>query len=537
MFAQTSKQRLLVVLAGISLLTSISLLYSQVGIYAPIYHYDEGIIAYGAVRVMQGELPYRDFWTQYSPGQFYLVAGFFKFFGANIMVERWGDSIIRALLALMLMALSAQLTHWKFALPTWVFAVLWLNSYTYFGYPIFPALLFAVASICTLLRGFTSRRFLCASGILMGLCFLFRHDMAVYLCIAQMFGALLIMVHKRVEPNAFGKHTISIIKGVLPYICGATLVILPISAYFMLHVPLGELANQLLIFPLIEFPKVRGLPYPRLACSLDMLPFYAPWLIYAAALSVAILIMIRQQKNDADVLRASGIVMVAAFGLCGFNQMRVRSDLIHTVQFFLMSLILLPVLFREWRCKSTASARGIVVAAIIIGIIVISNPMKEFLHSLRAPGNVRLTSLHEAQTTTLPRSHDLLALPEESSVALEIRSLTAPDEYVYIGLNQHDKIFINDVMLYFLMDRKCPTRYQELHPGLANTEPVQREMIADLEKHKPRYMVTTDKFDGVVEANDSAKSTHVKLLDTYLSKQYYYIKTIGAYMIYKRNGS
>lgn len=534
---QTIKQRLLLVLAGISLLTVIALLFLQIGIYEPIYHYDEGIIAYGAVRVLQGELPYRDFWTQYSPGQFYLVAGFFKFFGANIMVERWCDIIIRVLLALMFMAMSARLTNWKLALPTWVFAVLWLNFYVFFGYPIFPALTFALASIYTLLRGLTCRRFLCAAGILMGLCFIFRHDMAVYLCLSQMCGALIVILHKRGAPNSFIKHIISISKGMLPYFTGAALIILPVSIYFLVNVPLGELANQLLIFPLVEFPKVRGLPYPHLKCSLDMIPFYAPWLIYAAALSIAIMIMIRKQKDDDDLLRASGIVMVAIFGLCGFNQIRIRADIIHTVQFFLVSLILLPVLFQEWRWKRTASARGIAVAAIIIGIIISYNPMKKFRKSMRLNDTARLTLMNEGPTTTLSRSHALLLHPEESRVALEMQRLTRPDEYIYIGLDQHDKIFINDVLLYFLMVRNCPTRYHELHPGLVNTLPVQREMISDLEKHKPPYVVTTKKFSGIIEPNDSAKSTNVKLLDNYLSQKYYYINTIGEYKIYKRSGS
>jgi hypothetical protein len=45
--------------------------------------YDEGLVVYGAARVMRGEVPYRDFWSMYGPGQFYLIAGLFKIFGTQ----------------------------------------------------------------------------------------------------------------------------------------------------------------------------------------------------------------------------------------------------------------------------------------------------------------------------------------------------------------------------------------------------------------------------------------------------------------------
>ena len=42
--------------------------------------YDEAASLYGAVRVMDGELPYRDFWMVYPPGIFYTLAALFSMF-------------------------------------------------------------------------------------------------------------------------------------------------------------------------------------------------------------------------------------------------------------------------------------------------------------------------------------------------------------------------------------------------------------------------------------------------------------------------
>src|SRR5262245_6839675 len=40
----------------------------------------------GALRVLDGQFPYRDFWTIYAPGQYWLLAFLFRCFGAQLLV-------------------------------------------------------------------------------------------------------------------------------------------------------------------------------------------------------------------------------------------------------------------------------------------------------------------------------------------------------------------------------------------------------------------------------------------------------------------
>jgi len=49
---------------------------------------DEGIVLAGAQRILDGQLPYRDFFSFYTPGSFYLTALLFKVFGSSIVVAR-----------------------------------------------------------------------------------------------------------------------------------------------------------------------------------------------------------------------------------------------------------------------------------------------------------------------------------------------------------------------------------------------------------------------------------------------------------------
>lgn len=49
---------------------------------------DEGIVLQGAERILNGQIPYRDFFSFYTPGSFYVVALIFKVFGDSFIVAR-----------------------------------------------------------------------------------------------------------------------------------------------------------------------------------------------------------------------------------------------------------------------------------------------------------------------------------------------------------------------------------------------------------------------------------------------------------------
>ncbi len=59
----------------------------------PFFYYnqlggDEGIAFQGAVRMMEGQIPYRDFFSFYTPACYFLYAALFKTFGTTIAVAR-----------------------------------------------------------------------------------------------------------------------------------------------------------------------------------------------------------------------------------------------------------------------------------------------------------------------------------------------------------------------------------------------------------------------------------------------------------------
>jgi len=128
--------------------------YFLAGIHREVNIYDEGVVVYGAERVLRGDTPYRDFWTIYSPGQFYTLAAVLKLFGSFVLVERVWDLFVRSLLGLAIFFVGFKLTGFKPAVLCWLVATFWLGYIGYYNYPLFPAMLFSLASLLFIMNYF-----------------------------------------------------------------------------------------------------------------------------------------------------------------------------------------------------------------------------------------------------------------------------------------------------------------------------------------------------------------------------------------------
>jgi hypothetical protein len=120
------------------------------------------------------------------------------------------------------------------------------------------------------------------------------------------------------------------------------------------------------------------------------------------------------------------------------------------------------------------------------------------------------------------------------SAAKYIADHTAPGERIYVGLDRHDKIFVNDNVTYFVASRLPATRWHHFDPGLQNSEGIQREMIVELQAASTRYLVLTSEWEEISEPNESARSSGVHLLDDYIRVNYRPIERYGAMTVWLR---
>src|SRR5207244_11529685 len=70
--------------------------------------YSVGIV--GALRILDGDIPYRDFWTIYAPGHFYLLALLFFVFGKHLVIASAAKAVFMAASGSCLFLIARNLT-------------------------------------------------------------------------------------------------------------------------------------------------------------------------------------------------------------------------------------------------------------------------------------------------------------------------------------------------------------------------------------------------------------------------------------------
>src|SRR5262249_3668467 len=114
-----------------------------------------------------------------------------------------------------------------------------------------------------------------------------------------------------------------------------------------------------------------------------------------------------------------------------------------------------------------------------------------------------------------------------------VAASTRPGDRVFVGVGRHDALAYNAPLVYFLAGRKGATRYDNLHPGVATTLPVQQEIVQGLEAAGTRCVVL---WDGplLVEPNESSRWSGVFVLDAFLAGHFRESVRYGAYRVLER---
>jgi hypothetical protein len=147
---------------------------------------------------------------------------------------------------------------------------------------------------------------------------------------------------------------------------------------------------------------------------------------------------------------------------------------------------------------------------------------------------LRQLGLAREGVTGLARAGAIPVAEDRAAAVRYVQQITRADEAIYSGLPFHDRIFINDVLFYFLAGRRAATRYPELHPGQATEEPVQREIASDLERGAVHCVVVFDPGTTEWEDNDSGLTSGVHLLDEYIRNHYAVDQRFGRYAVLRR---
>jgi len=514
--------------------------------------YDEGLICYGAERVLGGDLPYRDFWTAYGPGQYYLLAGVFKVFGTNLLVARVYCVSVEWIVTILAYSISRRLTGPVGGVITCMTVAVWLSCDRTVLYPVIPTLAFALAGFLSLAHSSSIPKNILFAGLLAGCAAVVRYDLGVYTFVSQ---SVIVLGQRFVGPVIGSEkpcfRPAGELKRFLIYSIGASAVVLPVFLALTQAVPHQMLYQTFVDFPFRIYPQFRSVPFPRLQDFMMMgvhglrptiwsvysLAIYGPvygfpLLILSASAVLLLVTWLRNRLRDAEDWLAVGLV---AFGVAVFLSVRVRPDIAHMVLPMVTPLILLPWLVKLINASSTVRSvyRSFPIFLLMcVGLLTLECITKRNVPWLnRYPAKFLPISIDRAKGISMVRDTDGFV-----EAVQYIQEKTPAGEPIYVGNTRHDQIFYNNAMFYFLSGRRSATRFEDLHPGIVTTFKVQCEIIEEIKRQKVTYVVLW-MAPQATEPNRSSESSGVTILDDFIKANYEQIAGFGKYVILRSSGS
>jgi hypothetical protein len=155
-----------------------------------------------AERVLQGEVPYRDFLYNYTPGILWLNAFLMHLFGVNLLTIHVGLFVFKVATLIVLYFAAKKLVGIWGALVPVALSLSWIGYKYIFGvFPTQYSMLFILLGIIFMLRYDESDRlrFLLLSGLSVGIVFLFKYNVGILLfgC-----GTLAVFIREFTNSNA-----------------------------------------------------------------------------------------------------------------------------------------------------------------------------------------------------------------------------------------------------------------------------------------------------------------------------------------------
>ena len=210
-----------------------------------------------AERVMQGEVPYRDFLFNYTPGILWVNALLMKALGATLMATRIGLLGFKLITLITLYHVARRLTgRWAALVPV-ALTLAWLGHQQVFNvYPDQYLVLFALAALsCMLTYNETGRaRWLLLCGLAIGAVFVFKYNVGVLLFGS---GALAILARELMMTRRIK----GVARGAGVYLIGFAVVAGALAGYLAYNHALGAMINHFLHHA-AEYSETRSVTLP-----------------------------------------------------------------------------------------------------------------------------------------------------------------------------------------------------------------------------------------------------------------------------------
>lgn len=508
--------------------------------------YDEGLILYGASRVAHGGVPYRDFWSLYGPGSFYVLGLLDLLFGESMLVARAFDAMVRAALVTLVYAMARRRADRALAAAAAAVAFLLLVAVRAYLLPAFAATACAFVSMLLLERALVASSPVAlepraakawfATGVAVGATFLFRPDFGMATALACVL-VLPAPARAVASPWPTGR-----LLGA--FVAGAALVVAPALVALLSVAPLADVWEQLVTLPARVYVAQRSLPFPPIVDTLraaiehrDGAPLLRLTVYLAPLVTVAGLVVLglafRRHKpswrRDPAAWRWLAALLVLDAMLCLKGAVRVQ--VVHFLPALLISLVVVAHGLAAVVSRPASRRIGIATIAVLLTAGAIAAGRLALARPARQPATA-VAFLDWRRCEGGPRLGCFLVEPAARSILAYLAAHARPGDTLYVGTGRHDRLFINNVELYFLSGLPAATRWHDLHPGVQTTREVQATMIREMTAHPPAFVVLNTAWDDHDEPNLSSASSGVTLLDDHLRARFVRAYAAGTYSVW-----
>jgi len=527
--AERSQQKwlylLLVIAVGLVLSFDINMFYGiSFNNYAKAWPFlgEEGVMLEWAQRALNGEVYGRDYFCAYGPMQIYPLAWVLALFGKSVVTARVYTYVLNlagyAIVTFLLYKTVRNRIVFSLSTLTYFFIFNTLSEFSpnttilRFILGIFPLLLLH------LYRCHKRPAVLALAGGVAAQSVLFSQEAG--LCsVATVAAIFLVQLYLDRDLSR------TVREGAI-FLAGFVLSISPMLLYLGYKGALGPFFESIYGYPKLMTLGLLCFPFPAfrdfIAHPLTGGAFFPYSVIFIYVFSsLALLPPLLLGKANKETLFELSLTI---FGILLFRVALGRSDETHVQMAshpaFLLCFLFLDgslrkILSNRPRYERTGSAIMVFMLLLSLFVIFFTSPI---LNRTVLIGVGGLINAH--QKLNLHRSG--IAIPEIERTGVFVDPVTArsmkqihaflstrtkPGDYVYF--------FPNEAIYYFLFDRKNPTRYAMAYYAITFQQRI--ELIADLERKKPRYVIMSP---NTWRIDDIPESVQVPEVVSYIRERY-----------------
>jgi hypothetical protein len=470
---------------------------------------EEGFMLVFPERLLEGDIPNRDYLHLYGPGSIWTIAAFFKLFGVSLWTERVvgllqlvglisGMTVITYRWGRYVAALSGAITAIIIIPPIGVTALAWVGG-------VALALWTLAVATRALDPGQRRERGLLIAGLLAGAALLFRPDLVI--CLGLSLGALFLWA---LDGPGRRKLALGAVVGVSPYLVHLALAGPGNAVRGMFLEPVFDLrAGRRLPFPpphdtytsfLNRAFAFRRFPWPLPAPEQPMQIFLFFWSLVAVTVALVVIAVWAKRAGSEHGWR---LVALSLFAVGLLPQAAQRADTAHISWVSCIAFGLLPAFLAE--VVRLRGSRALVAHTVVVAPLLLMLVFPHFTYRWYADyvGQSVGYDRHFYSVDHRGRSfyygrHDVGEAAED--MFADIERLTEPGDRLIVGPGDLSVTPYSESYLYFMLPQLDPgTHYIEMDPGVANAED---SGLAD-EVREADVVILSTMYDNWFEPNTS----------------------------------